>query len=58
MGALKNTAGESLDTLDKKFDSIIEAAVGLPEKVKGAVDNLAGHEPEKHTRRAYVSGSR
>lgn len=46
--ALEHTAGEYLETLEKKLDSVKEAAVGLPDKVKDAVDILAGHEPEKH----------
>ena len=51
MGALENTAGEYLDTLEKTFDSVKEAAVALPDKVKGAVDTLSGRAPEEHTRR-------
>jgi gas vesicle protein len=52
MGALEETAGEYLDTLEGKYDSVKETAVGLSDKVKDAVDAFAGHEPEKHTRRA------
>ena len=52
MGALEDTAGEYLDALEEKYDSVKETAVGLTDKVKGAVDALGGHEPEKHTRRA------
>lgn len=40
--ALENTASEYLDAIEKKVDSAKEAAVGLPDKVKGAVDALAG----------------
>ena len=39
MGALENTAGEYLDTLEKKYESVKEAAVGLPDKVKGAASS-------------------
>jgi gas vesicle protein len=53
MGALENTAGEYLDTLEKEFDIVKEAAVGLPDRVKGAVETLAGgNEPLKPVRRA------
>ncbi len=52
MGALEDTASEYLDTLEEKYESVKETAVGITDKVKGAVDALAGQEPEKHTRRA------
>jgi gas vesicle protein len=52
MGALEDTASEYLDTLEEKYESVKETAVGITDKVKSAVDSLAGQEPEKHTRRA------
>jgi len=52
-GALEKSAGEYLSALEKKFDTVKEAAVGIPDKVKGAVEALAGGiEPVKHTPRA------
>ena len=38
-GALINTASEYADNLEGKFEGIREAAVGLSDKVKGAVDS-------------------
>jgi gas vesicle protein len=52
VGSVKDTANEYVDTLEEGFDSIKEAAVDLGDKVKGAVDSLAGTEPPKHTKRA------
>ncbi len=42
MGALKDTASEYVDTLEEKYESARETAVGITEKVKDAVDSLAG----------------
>jgi gas vesicle protein len=42
MGALKDTANEYVDTLEEKYESARETAVGITEKVKDAVDSLAG----------------
>jgi gas vesicle protein len=50
-GTLKDTAGEYVDALGEGFESVRETAVGLGDRVKGAVDSLAGAEPPKHTRR-------
>ena len=36
-GALENIAGEFLGPLEKKYESVKEAGVGLPGKVAGAV---------------------
>jgi gas vesicle protein len=52
VGALENSAGEYLSALEKEFDSVKEAVVGLPDKVKGAVDTLSGRAPDEHTGRA------
>jgi gas vesicle protein len=52
LGAAKDTASEYVDTLEEKFESVKDTAVGITDKVKNAVDSLAGHEPPKHTRRA------
>jgi gas vesicle protein len=43
VGALKDTASEYVDTLEEKFESARETAVGITDKVKNAVDSLAGH---------------
>jgi gas vesicle protein len=43
MGALRDTAGEYVDTLEETFESARETAVGFTDKVKNAVDSLAGH---------------
>jgi len=50
IGDLKNTTSDYVDTLEEKFESARETAVGLTDRVKGAVDSLAG-EPQKSTRR-------
>jgi gas vesicle protein len=50
--AVKNTAGEYVETLGETFESAKETAVGIADKVKGAVDSIAGNEPQKLTRRA------
>ena len=51
LGDLKNTANEYVDTLEETFESAKETAVGMTDKVKDAVDSLAGQELQKHTRR-------
>lgn len=43
MGTLKDTANEYVDTLEEKFESAKDTAVGITDKVKGAVDSLVGH---------------
>ncbi len=50
--AVKNTAGEYVDTIENTLDSAREKAVGITDKVKDAVDTLAGREPQKQPRRA------
>jgi gas vesicle protein len=52
LGAAKKTAGEYVDTLEETFDSARETASDFADKVKGAVDSLAGNEPQKKARRA------
>ena len=52
MGAVKNAADEAVATFEEKVDNAKESVVGLSDKVMEAVDSFAGHEPEKHTRRA------
>jgi gas vesicle protein len=52
VGDVKDTANEYVDTLEGGLDSIKETAVGLGDRVKSAVDSLAGTEPPKHTKRA------
>ncbi len=52
MGTLEDTAGKYLDTLEEKYEGVKETAVGITDRVKDAVDSLAGQEPEKHTHRA------
>ena len=44
-GALKTTAGEYVDTLEEKFVDARKSAVGLTDRMNGAMDALAGHEP-------------
>ncbi|MGA9118379.1 MAG: YtxH domain-containing protein [Bacteroidota bacterium] len=50
VGAVKNTANESLQSITDSFASAKDAATGISDRVKGAVDSLAGHEPHKHVR--------
>lgn len=50
-GTLKNTASEYADTLGAGFQSIKETAAGLGDRVKGAVDALAGANVPKHPKR-------
>jgi hypothetical protein len=42
MGSLRDTANEYVDTLEETFESAKETAVGITDKVKDAVDSLAG----------------
>lgn len=42
-GTLKETASEYVDALEEKFESAKDTAVGITDKVKGAVDILVGH---------------
>jgi gas vesicle protein len=42
MGTLKDTANEYVDALEEKFESAKETAAGMTDKVKDAVDSLAG----------------
>jgi len=51
LGDLKDTANEYVDTLEEKYDSVVETAVDITDKVKGAVDALAGNESQKHGHR-------
>ena len=51
MGTLKDTASEYAGALEEKFESARESAVTITDNVRDAVDALAGHEPQKHTRR-------
>jgi gas vesicle protein len=43
MGALRDTAGEYVDTLEETFESARENAVGIADNVRNAVHSLAGH---------------
>jgi len=52
MGNLKDTATEYADTLEESIESAKEAAVGVADRVKGAVDTLTGSGPQEHARRA------
>jgi gas vesicle protein len=40
--ALKDTASDYADTLGEKFESVRETAVGVTDRMKNAVDSLAG----------------
>ena len=51
VGTIKNTAGEYVNALEEGFESVKETAVGLGERVKGAVDSLVGAESSKNTHR-------
>ncbi len=51
VGTLKDTASEYVDTLEKSFESAKETAVGVADTVQGAVDSLAGYEPQPRSRR-------
>ena len=42
MGTLKDTANEYVDTLEEKFENAKESAAGMTDRMKGAVDSLAG----------------
>jgi gas vesicle protein len=42
LGEVKDTASEYVDTLEEKYESARETAVGITDRVKGAVDSLAG----------------
>jgi gas vesicle protein len=42
LGAVKDTASEYVDALEEKYESARETAVGITDKVKDAVDSLAG----------------
>ena len=43
VGTLKETANDCVDALEEKFESAKETAVGMTDRVKDAVDSLAGH---------------
>ena len=43
MGALRDTAGEYVDTLEETFENARETAVGIADKARDAVHSLAGH---------------
>ena len=49
---LKTTANEYAETIGERIDSVKETAAGFSDKVRGAMDSLSGHEPQKHARRA------
>ena len=42
LGEVKDTASEYVDTLEEKYESAKETAVGITDRLKGAVDSLAG----------------
>ena len=42
LGEVRDTAGEYVDALEEKYESAKETAVGITDKVKDAVDSLAG----------------
>lgn len=43
MGALRDTAGEYVDTLEETFENARETAVDIADKARDAVHSLAGH---------------
>jgi gas vesicle protein len=51
VGTIKDTAGEYVNALEEGVESVKETAVGLGDRVKGAVDSLVGAEPSKNTHR-------
>ena len=52
MGAINDTASEYVDTLGETIESAKETAAGFADRVKGAVDSLSGHDPQKNVRRS------
>lgn len=51
VGTIKDTADEYVDAIEEGFESVKETAIGLGDRVKGAVDSLAGAESPKHARK-------
>jgi gas vesicle protein len=51
LGTIKNTAGEYANAIEETYESARGSAVGLAERVKGAVDVLGGDGAAKHSRR-------
>ena len=52
MDALRDTAGEYVDKLTDKIDSVRESAVNLAEKAKDGVSAVTGHESSRHARKS------
>lgn len=52
LGTIKNTAGEYVNAIEETYESAMGTAVGLADRVKGAVDVLGGDGAAKHTRRS------
>lgn len=51
LGTIKNTAGDFANTLEETYESARGTAVGIADRVKGAVDVLGGDGTPKPTRR-------
>lgn len=51
LGTLKSTAGEFANSVEETYESAMGTAVGIADRVKGAVDVLGGDGTAKHTRR-------
>lgn len=51
LGTLKNTATGFADSLEETYESARGTAVGIADRVKGAVDVLGGDGTQKHTRK-------
>lgn len=52
LDALKDTAGEYVDTLTEKLNGVRDTAVNLVEKTKDEVSSVTGHETPKHARKS------
>jgi len=52
LGSLKNSAGEYVDNLAGKLDTVRESAVSLAESTKERLDSAIGHETQKQARKS------
>jgi gas vesicle protein len=51
LDAVKTTASEVVDSVEKELANVKEFALGVTDNVRDALDTLTGHEPRKHTQR-------
>jgi gas vesicle protein len=52
MGALKDTAGEYVDNLAGKLDTVRETAASYAERAKDELSSGTGHETQKQVRKS------